>query len=33
MVGAVALFWVARLAVEHSFATVSTTTVKLGAGF
>jgi hypothetical protein len=33
MVGAVALFWVARLAVEHSFATVSSTTVKLGIGF
>lgn len=33
MVGAVAQISVARLAVEHSFATVSTTTLKLGVGF
>ena len=33
MVGAVAQISVARLAVEHSFATVGTTTVKLGVGF
>jgi hypothetical protein len=33
MVGAVAQIAVARLAVEHSFATVSTTTIKVGVGF
>ncbi len=33
MVGAVAQLSLARLAVEHSFATVSTTTFKLGIGF
>jgi hypothetical protein len=33
MVGAVARIAVATLAVEHSFATVSTTTLKVGVGF